>query len=186
MGFWFERGFSFHLQTEENSASEARRYWYQTHDAEGTLQRLPQRAFVIERTLLSALHKYGAKQYRTAFQALPRNVRLFYVHSYQSWIWNLMATERICRYGSERPVEGDLIQDPHSQHIKVVSATPHNTYTIEDVVLPLPGFAVKYPPNEIGLFLNYFASLTSNHTSLSLIFTCPLSLFRSTLPRKNE
>jgi tRNA pseudouridine13 synthase len=139
---------------EENAASEARRYWQQTHDVEGTIQRLPQKHFVIESTILEALRRYGTKQYRAAFQALPRNMRLLYVHSYQSWLWNLMATERIRRLGSERPVEGDLIQDPLTRRVFILTnallASSGTKYTIEDVVLPLPGFAIEYPANDIG------------------------------------
>ena len=39
---------------------------------------------------------------------IPRNNRLMYIHSYQSYVWNNMVSKRIDEYGL-KPVPGDLV-----------------------------------------------------------------------------
>ncbi|CAJ0912526.1 5384_t:CDS:2, partial [Entrophospora sp. SA101] len=119
---------------------------------------------------------------------IPRNLRLMYLHSYQSYIWNTIVSERIRVYGCDSPVVGDLIivdkdlinndnddevasvngvggddgkyekedndfmtnsDDLKEIKVKILKKEDLSNYTINDVVLPLPGYSVIYPDNII-------------------------------------
>lgn len=147
------------------------------------------------------------ERHRTDDQArpqIPKNLRLMYVHSWQSYIWNRLVSERVKLFGVSTPVVGDLVYAGDAADEDVAAdeegeasvstevdapapvadpnaATPADTaaanpqlahfiatssvakvraltaediasgkYTVNDVVLPMPGFAVTYPAGEIG------------------------------------
>ena len=90
---------------------------------------------------------------------------MMYVHSYQSYIWNICASERIKKYGLKLAV-GDLVLKKEAgggggkegwggegvnEKVKVVGEeeVKAGEYGIMDVVLPLPGSEILYPGNEI-------------------------------------
>ena len=131
-----------------------------------------------------------AKDWQGALQNIPRNLRLMYVHAYQSLVWNTVAGRRYELYGN-KVVAGDLVlvhehkdKEAYKQEDEetiddageiIVRPAAHDTatsledkferaraltpeeaasgkYTIFDLVLPLPGFDVMYPSNELGAF----------------------------------
>lgn len=158
---------------------DARRVWAETGDANLTLKKLPRR-FTAEHSILSVLAKepkndngYNANSYFKSLISIPRNLRLMYVHAYQSYIWNQVASKRIELFGLEVQV-GDLVlvnqeeelaakkraqeEDDFEEEIptdvyqraRVLTQEDLDSgnYSIFDVVLPTPGFDILYPSNE--------------------------------------
>ncbi|CCF55819.1 hypothetical protein KAFR_0A03840 [Kazachstania africana CBS 2517] len=116
---------------------------------------------------------YSVNDYYTAIMKIPRNLRTMYVHAYQSFVWNAVTSKRIELFGQNVTV-GDLVLDDSNNSslpkdvdgddenfdedlredifIRAKEVTQAdidtNRYTIEDVVLPTPGFDILYPTNE--------------------------------------
>ncbi|KAF1986851.1 tRNA pseudouridine synthase D [Aulographum hederae CBS 113979] len=154
------------------------------------LDKLPRR-FSAEKSIMSHLGRQrNEKDFQGAMMLIQRNLRLMYVHAYQSLVWNVVAGKRWNTFGS-KVVEGDLVlvnehkdkeggvdadddaevdQDGEVIIRPAVDDRAGNAddfdrarplskkeaesakYNIFDVVLPLPGFDVVYPGNEIGDF----------------------------------
>ncbi|KAB5565785.1 hypothetical protein PHYPO_G00245480 [Pangasianodon hypophthalmus] len=131
---------------EKGYLVKCREEWAQTQDPEAALKKLPVKRCV-EGQLLRGLSKYGKKNIITAFGMIPRNNRLMYIHSYQSFVWNTMVSRRVEAYGL-KAVEGDLILKGGTAHI--LSAEEVDKHSIHDIVMPLPGFDVIYPTHKVG------------------------------------
>ncbi|KAJ6397715.1 hypothetical protein OIU77_018680 [Salix suchowensis] len=143
------------------------------------------------KTALQCLKKCPG-DYLQALKAIPRTLRMMYVHGYQSYLWNHAASERVQKYGFDQVFPGDLVyckgddteketvgvnsecnddnsddtydcshldetsgtDRPESKNtlVKVVTAEDMSTgnYTVDDVVLPMPGSRVIFPTNEIA------------------------------------
>ena len=146
---------------ESFESKEARVYWKETGDIEGTIQRMP-KYLHLELKLLRSLIEYGENDFLTALSSLPTFMKKMYVHSFQSYVWNFMTTARMELFGKEKPVAGDLIvekevkddqdTDVYSAEtkIKILEESDLSSYTIYDIVLPLPGMDSVYPKNRIG------------------------------------
>jgi tRNA pseudouridine13 synthase len=134
---------------------------------------------VAENTLLQGLITFGTEAMENAYYRIPRTLRTMFVHAYQSWVWNLAASERV-KLGL-KPIPGDLslvrskaanlkravgddvIRDDEEEFeifekeerpvISVVTKETIGLYRIEDVVLPLPGYEVMFPVNDVGKFM---------------------------------
>lgn len=162
--------------------------WYDTHDAHAALAIMPKK-FSAETSLIRHLgmNKKGNRSNMTDYQGallmIQRNLRLMYVHAYQSLVWNFVAGKRWELFG-DKVVEGDLViaeagnndtadaeevdadgevvVRPDAEDRAVVEedferARPlskeeaeSGKFTIFDIVLPLPGYDVVYPPNAVG------------------------------------
>ncbi|KHN31449.1 Multisubstrate pseudouridine synthase 7 [Glycine soja] len=172
---------------QKSAIAKARKYYKESSDVVGTLKQLP-RYLVAERAVLQTL-KTSPGNYLQALKSIPRTLRMLYVHSYQSYLWNHAASKRVQKYGTENVVLGDLVyckenstgkvtesvgseyaedcsgrydsnnEDEISGEIheeidsvKVVDVEDLNSgyYTIDDVILPMPGSRIKYPTNHIA------------------------------------
>jgi tRNA pseudouridine13 synthase len=158
------------------------------HDA---LNVLPYK-YSAERMIIGHLGpKRNANDYVGALLSINRNLKLMYVHAYQSLVWNVVTSERWARYGN-KVIKGDLVyvdvqegksKEEHEEvdedGEKVVRPDADDTavtrddlflrgrpltseeaasgkYTIFDIILPLPGWDIVYPDNEIGEFYKEF------------------------------
>ncbi|CAI9733696.1 pseudouridylate synthase 7 homolog [Octopus vulgaris] len=141
---------------ENDDITEARKIWWETRNAKEALSKAP-RCHRLERLLLEGLSSQGGNNYANALLFIPRNTRLMYVHSYQSYVWNTMVSQRIKQFGLV-PVIGDLVYDKTdvtAVNTDACKEVPHtitadniSKYTIHDIVMPLPGFSILYPDNE--------------------------------------
>lgn len=155
-------------EKERQESAEAKQYFLDTLDAKGALEKMPH-FLVAERAMLEGFLKHGEKNLVHVLSCIPRTLQMLYVHSYQSYLWNRVATARLEIYGSSTVVEGDLVcrrggvasskadVDPDQVCVATVEDVQDGRYNVFDLVLPLPGKRVIYPSNETGLLFHKLA-----------------------------
>ncbi|KAH7661468.1 Pseudouridine synthase TruD protein [Dioscorea alata] len=99
---------------------DARESYKENGDIDMALRQFP-RHLVAEKAVVSPLSlslsqkavlqclKKCPGNYLQALKAIPRTLRMMYVHSYQSYLWNHAASERVQRHGIAQVVLGDLV-----------------------------------------------------------------------------
>ncbi|KAK6590911.1 hypothetical protein RS030_111698 [Cryptosporidium xiaoi] len=132
-------------------------------------------------------HKKEKYIYKNSLNYLPKNSYSLYLHSVQSLIFNLVASERIKRFGNT-PIVGDLVLQNQDEDLKlhdmkdfgalnkqpkviILKESEINDYTIQDVVLTLPGDDVIYPPNMNLLYkeiVNELLGIDLNFTAFGM------------------
>lgn len=169
---------------DDHNRARAITAWKTTKNASKALEFLPKR-FSSESAIIRHLGK-NPKDFTGAVLSITRGMRMMYVHAYQSYVWNFVATRRWSKYGA-KVIEGDLVliagsrrrdrctddefnpyddNDDDNIYAQVKALTAEDVatgkYTIFDVVLPTPGYDVSYPQNEIGLFYAEFMGKDEN------------------------
>lgn len=118
---------------------------------------------------------------------IPKNLKMLFVHAYQSYTWNSVVSKRIELYGCKTPIVGDVVlvdkessetepadDDGEAEEVMIkvdeselsdldklrrdakllavhtLTEADLPNYTVFDVLMPLPGFVVKYPDGEPG------------------------------------
>ncbi|KAK4143626.1 pseudouridine synthase [Dichotomopilus funicola] len=169
---------------DDHDRARAITLWNTTKKADKALEFLPKR-FSTELSIIRHLGK-NQKDFTGALLSITRGMRMMYIHAYQSYVWNFVATRRWSKYGA-KVIEGDLVLVPGTRPRDLivedeVSSYDDNEgvntydqayalteedvasgkYTIFDVVLPTPGYDVVYPINDIGEYYVEFMAKPEN------------------------
>ncbi|XP_073308968.1 multisubstrate pseudouridine synthase 7 isoform X2 [Primulina huaijiensis] len=201
---------------ERDAIKKIREYYEESGDIEGTLRQLP-RHLVAERAILHCFQK-SPGNYLQALLAIPRTLRMMFVHSYQSYLWNHAASVRVQKYGVHQIVLGDLVYckdanaedkakilyleskngecdhvdddlggitdapDLTSTLVKVIKEDDIVTgdYTVDDIILPLPGSRITYPTNDIEKVYHDLAEKDGISLTKSLHNTKEFSMIKIT------
>ncbi|CAD5124880.1 DgyrCDS13133 [Dimorphilus gyrociliatus] len=133
---------------DNDEVRRAKESWQKNRDAKAALQELKDGKYRIsvEYKLLTGLMQRPKNDLVGALSFLSDTNRLLYVHSYQSRLWNRIVSKRVEKFGFAVHV-GDLIKDKDGD-IKSITVENVLDYSIEDVVLPLPGYDIVLPENE--------------------------------------
>lgn len=190
------------ISQDDMARAEALHIWTTEEKMAAALDKMPRR-FQAETAIIRHLgwvdKRSGEfkrrKDFQGALMGIARNLRLMYVHAYQSLVWNMAAGKRWESFG-KTVVEGDLVlvnehkdketkaedaaleqidedgeviirpaledsattQDERFERARALTKEEAESgkYTIFDLVLPLPGFDVVYPPNSIGAYYKEF------------------------------
>ncbi|CCF75674.1 Multisubstrate pseudouridine synthase 7 [Babesia microti strain RI] len=113
-------------------------------DIDKTIKTLPHHMYIEKNILMNLKRNCTFKQ---CLERMPRNTLTMYIHAAQSLIFNFIASKRIEM--GYKPMIGDLVLQPNStDEVKVLESEEEcSMYRITDIVIPLPGDSVTYPPN---------------------------------------
>ncbi|KAL8279139.1 hypothetical protein RQP46_008395 [Phenoliferia psychrophenolica] len=185
---------------EGDDAKLARIQWREGK-FDDAVRTMPRRC-VAEKAILEYYMRGDKTDHLSALSRIPKNLRMMYVHAYQSYVFNRVVSARVQAFGCSAPVAGDLVyedgeapateEEPAAAEVEPVvvesldpdleddapsASAPRNgmtsdkaergskvakvkvltqadidsgKYTIRDVILALPGYAVTYPAGKLG------------------------------------
>ncbi|MDP8011847.1 MAG: tRNA pseudouridine(13) synthase TruD [Thermoplasmata archaeon] len=85
---------------------DARKYFYETLDPEGTIK-LMKGKMDYEYIMLKHLCE-KPNDYKGAIERLPRTLKMMFIHGYQSYLFNKILSERLKKYSIFEPMVGDI------------------------------------------------------------------------------
>lgn len=110
-----------------------RRCWAETRNAEEVAKCFHSTNTCVESRLIKGLIKNGGNNYLQALLNIPRNMLTLYLHSYQSLIWNEIASKRRELFGL-KIAEGDLVFTEHeNNNYEVIDDAPITEDETENV-----------------------------------------------------
>ncbi|KAF9534217.1 pseudouridine synthase [Crepidotus variabilis] len=115
---------------EHPDVEAARDAWLVDRDLDKALNLFPRRV-VAERCILESFKKQkgDTRNVMGALSTIPKNLRLMYIHAYQSYVWNAIVSERIRVYGADHPVVGDLVFEKEEEEKKTQEVTDEGSLT---------------------------------------------------------
>lgn len=116
---------------QDKELAEARQIYAETKDAHTAYAKI-KRIDKIEARLLKGLQISGEKNPLGALDSIPRNIRLMYIHAYQSFVWNRIVSRRIKQFGTN-VIVGDLVYDKQSQENITDETTNYSLNDSDDV-----------------------------------------------------
>ena len=126
------------VSMDDRARAHALHSYRTTNRPDQVFQELP-RKYSAESSIVRHLTSRSdhREDYLGALQTIPRNLRLMYVHAYQSLVWNVATSERWKRFGSS-VIEGDLVLvDDHTN--KVESGNRADDFDADGEAVVLPG-----------------------------------------------
>lgn len=149
-----------------------RKCYSESKNAKKTLETLHSTNTSVEARLLHGMVKYGDTNFLQALLNLPRNMLMLYTHAYQSFMFNQIASKRrelglevvegdlvfteapeteiVDILDDEAKGEEDEVNDLNAESKFQAMVRPltkedidSKTFTIYDIVLPLPGYDIK-------------------------------------------
>ena len=142
------------FEGESEDVREIRKILWNTRDVKFGLRELP-KYLRYERNLLQKIRE--GKSERDALLSLPENLKIMFIHAYQSYVFNNVLSDRISEFGNLKLVEkGDWVDfvnlnDHYTFREDFVKVRDNNykrvTFLIErglcSLAIPLPGYETK-------------------------------------------